>query len=293
MRTHALVILENSEMHTAPIPSASKWRLARAAAAAILLHFAAAAGSNAASINYGSIDGDTVMYTDVTESSVTDPVPLFGMPSVSGDSIDFTPVDFAAASQLHVPAVDQTDGHLVFGVMAHSGKTIKNINFDEGGGLTVGGFGTDATFVDVSAFGNLDIFQVDGIDITKLTIPIELTFSFGDNAGFNDNGTWRLASQGFVNGDWTGQQLIDIAGYLHTHGYPNAVGATKVQVSLDNKLYAQSEIESTASIDKKDFGGLSVTVNVPPVVPEPSAIALASLALLSSLGRRFSRRSRG
>lgn len=242
--------------------------------------------SHAASINYGSFAGDTVMYMDVTESSDTDPVPLFGAPTVTGDSIDFTPDNFGAASQLHVPAVDHTDGHLTFGVMANPGKSVQTISFQEGGGLTVGGFGTDATFVDVSAFGNIDVFQVDGVNISKLSIPIQLTFSFGDN-GAQDNGTWKLASQGFVNDDWTGGQLIDIAGYLQTHGYPGAEGATKMEIALDNKLYAQSEIEGTASIDKKDFGGLSVTVNVP-IIPEPSAIVLAVVGLVGlCANRRF------
>ena len=194
-------------------------------------------------MNYGSFPGSTVMYTNVSESSDTDAMALFGSPTVSGDSIDFTPIEFAATSLLHVPPVDHTDGHLTFGVMANTNKSIQNISFDEGGGLTVGGFGTDATFVDVSAFGNIDVFEVDGQGISKLTIPIWLTFSFGNN-GTSDNGTWTLDSQGFVNDAWTGGQAIDIAGYLHTHGYPNANGATKIEVALDNKLYAQSEIES-------------------------------------------------
>jgi len=285
MKTHTSDILVNCRMRLAPTASTSGRHHVRAVAAAILLFSALTASSHAASINYGNFPASTVMYTDVTESSDTDPVPLFGTPTVSGDSIDFTPVEFAASSLLHVPAVDHTDGHLVFGVMANPSKTIESISFEEGGGLTVGGFGTDATFVDVSAFGGIDVFQVDGQGISKLTIPIYLTFSFGNNAGFNDNGTWQLASQGFVNDEWSGGQTIDIADYLHTHGYPNAKGATKIMVALDNKLYAQSEIEGSATIDKKDFGGLSVTVNAP-VVPEPTTLTLAALGGLALMVRR-------
>jgi hypothetical protein len=279
-------INEAGQQFFAPITSSRRTgvRMSLVASAFAICLFSVAA-SQAASINYGDFAGATVMYTQVTESSITDPVPLFGAPTVSGDSIDFTPVDFAASSQLHVPAVDQTDGHLVFGVMANPLATIKNINFEEGGGLTVGGFGTNMTFVDVSAVGNIDIFQVDGVNISKLTIPIDLKFSFGNN-GTSDNGEWHLVPQGFVNGAWTGSQLVDITGYLHTHGYPNAIGATKIQVAIDNKLYAQSEIEGTATIDKKDFGGLSVTVNI----PEPATLSLLVFGFVGLVAARRSGR---
>jgi len=279
-------ITEAGQQFFAPITSLRRAgvRISVVASALAICLFSVVA-SQAASINYGDFPGATVMYTQVTESSSTDPTPLFGSPTVSGDSIDFTPVNFAATSQLHVPAVDQTDGHLIFGVMANPLATIKNINFEEGGGLTVGGFGTNMTFVDVSAVGNIDIFEVDGAGISKLSIPIDLKFSFGNN-GTSDNGEWHLVPQGFVNGAWTGGQLVDITGYLHTHGYPNALGATKIQVAIDNKMYAQSEIDATASIDKKDFGGLSVTVNI----PEPATMSLLVLGFVGLFAARRSSR---
>jgi hypothetical protein len=234
---------------------------------------------------YGNQVGATVTYVAVTESSATDPGPLFGTPTVSGDSLDFTPVSFAAASQQHVPAVDQTDGHLTFMVVPNNvGGSIQNIQFGEGGGLTVGGFGTSQTFVDVSAIGNIDVFEIDGVSINTEKIPIKLTFSHGNNAGFNDNGEWHLSPQGFVNGSWTGGQFIDIKQILIDRGHTVVGGATKISVALDNKLYAQSEIEGTASIDKKDF--FTVTTNV----PEPASCVLAMLSLV--VGALASRRSR-
>jgi hypothetical protein len=228
--------------------------------------------------------GATVNYLMVTESSATDPVPLFGVPTVSGDSLDFTPTSFAASSQLHVPATDQTDGHLVFMVTPKGTNTIKNIFFGEGGGITVGGTGSNLSFVDVSTIGGIDIFEVDGVAINKVSIPIDLKFSHGNNAGFNDNGEWHLMPQGFINGSWTGSQLIDITSFLQTHGFPNAIGATKITVALDNKLYAQSEVEATAMIDKKDF--FTVTTNI----PEPTSCVLALLGVV--VAAVISRRSR-
>jgi hypothetical protein len=51
--------------------------------------FALVLGSraDAASINHGNFMGSTVTYVDVTEASATDAVPLYGMPSVFGDSL--------------------------------------------------------------------------------------------------------------------------------------------------------------------------------------------------------------
>ena len=242
------------------------------------------AASCQAQILHGDFSGATVDYLMVTESSATDPLPLFGGPTVSGDSLDFTPTNFAATSQLHVPAVDQTDGHLTFMVVPKTGQRIKNINFAESGGITVGGTGTTQSFVDVSMVGGIDIFEVDGVAINKISIPLDMTFSHGNNAGFNDNGEWHLMPQGFINSSWTGNEFVDITAFLQANGFPNALGATKITVALDNKLYAQSEVEATAMIDKKDF--FIVTTNI----PEPAGCVLALLGMV--LGTFVARRSR-
>lgn len=251
----------------------------------------------AAPINYGNFSGTSVDYTGVEENSGTDPLlyppnlpglGLFGAPTVSGDSLDFSPNNFFANSQFQTPPFDQTDGHLVFGVMAKSGHAIKSINFQEGGGLSVVGNGTDVTQVDVSAVGFINVLQVDNMDIGVVQIPINLTFNFGSN-GPQDNGTWRRASEGFVNGFlWTGAQSVDIKQWLIDHMIDVEFGATKITVSLDNSLYAESEAFSGAFIDKKDFGGLSVTVDAP-VIPEPASWALAILGLAAAASRRFRR----
>jgi hypothetical protein len=84
-------------------------------------------------INYGTHAGNTVIYQDVTESSATDPVPLFGAPVVTGDSIDFNPALFNAFSHLGSPPVDLTNGLLAFGVQAKQGFWMNSISFSEGG----------------------------------------------------------------------------------------------------------------------------------------------------------------
>lgn len=247
----------------------------------------------ASPIAYPNLSGTTVDYVNIQENSGTDPgyfppnppLGLFGTPTVAGNSLDFSPNNFFADSQFGaVP--DLTDGHLTFGVNSKSGHAITNINFQEGGGVSVVGVGTDATFVDVSAVGFINVLEIDGAAPAGLpVIPINLGFNFGAGG----NGTWRRASEGFVNGFlWTGAQAIDIKGWLNANGFPTQYGATKITVSLDNSLYAQSEATGGAFIDKKDFGGLSITINAP-VIPEPATWVLGMLGCLAVGARRRTR----
>jgi hypothetical protein len=249
-------------------------------AAWVLLLLVLQPSVQAASISYlDPPPGNTVDYTDVTEASGTDPVPLFGAPTVTGDSIDFNPVLFTALSQFGAPPVDLTDGQLTFKVHAHAGYAIKNISFNEGGITTVIGAGTANTYTDVSATGFLNISEVDGAGISVVVVPINLTFSH------NANGTWRLVPDGLaLTLPWTGGQLIDLNAALTAASVPYTLGATRISVNLNNGLIAQSEAGTIAFIDKKDFGGLSITVNVPE--PTTMLLALASFGVLGLITRR-------
>jgi hypothetical protein len=69
------------------------------------------------------------------------------------------------------------------------------------------------------------------------------------------------------------------------NGQPFTLGVTKLSVDLDNALYAQSDAGTIAFIDKKDFGGLSVTVNV----PEPATLCMAVMLGLGMVAWRKNR----
>jgi len=234
----------------------------------------------AAPINYGSFSGNTVDYLDVSEdaNSAGDVPPLFGPPSVSGDSIDFDPVGFAASAS-GAFGNDLTDGNLSFMVDAHTGYAINNIQLAEAGDFTLLGFGTNATFVGVTAVGLIDIHEVDGVGIDTITRPFALAFtpSGGTFGQLTDGGGGPL-----LNGNWSGFLSININQILTEENEPFILGATKITINLDNSLSALSEAGTSSLIAKKSFGGLSVTVNV----PEPTTLVLGGMVLAMGLLRR-------
>lgn len=226
--------------------------------------------SHAAPINYGDFMGNTVTYVAVTEdSSSGDTPPLFGPPTVSGDTLDFNPVGFNAVAS-GAGGNDITDGNLSFYVVAKPGKAISSLNLAEAGDTSLAGFGTDATLTRVTGTGVLNINEVDGLGIGALSIPFSMTFS-------PTGGIYGLASN-FGGGPggtifWSGGKFLDVSGLLTANNIPFVAGATKISINLDNTLTALSQAGTFALIAKKDFGGLSVTVNV----PEPTTALLCTL----------------
>ena len=87
------------------------------------------ASATAAAINYGDFLGTTVTFYQVTEDSGTDPTPLFGAPTLSGDALSFNPPSFNASSQLQTPPLDFTDGTLTTTIMANQGQSIEELRF--------------------------------------------------------------------------------------------------------------------------------------------------------------------
>lgn len=229
-----------------------------------------------AAILYGDFAGNTVTYVGVTEDSNSgDPLPLFGPPTVGGDTLDFNPVGFSASAS-GAGGNDVTDGNLSFMVVAKPGYAINSMNLHEGGDTTLAGFGTDATFTSVTGTGVLNINEVDGVPIGALSIPFSMTFN-------PSGGTFGLATD-FGGGPggtlaWAGGVNLNVNGALTANNIPFAVGATKISINLDNTLLALSQAGTFSLIAKKDFGSLSVTVNV----PEPATALLGSVMALGLL----------
>lgn len=260
-------------------------RVAAAATAFLLIAIATSRSVVGATINYGNFGANNVTFIDVSESS-DDPLPLYGAPVVSGDALSFSPQQFLAKSEFGSPVSDTTDGQLTFMVQADAGQAITNINFTEGGALSVTGLSsaTNDTYVDVSAIGFVTVTAIDGVGVNPIAIPIDLPFNFG----VGGNGTWRKGTEGTVNGFlWNGSQNFNITQELINRGVSVQVGATKLSVNLNNILFAQSQPVGSARIDKKLFLEISTTQPDPtggPFIPEPSTLLLAGLAVLSANG---------
>jgi hypothetical protein len=141
-----------------------------------------------AATNYGTFVGSTVTFQDVTEWSPSgDPLPLYGAPTIIGNTMDFTPSFFSSASN---GASDTTDGTLSFLLKANPGNAISSVLFSERGDFTFAGVGGANTFVSVTATFFIDIYKVDGV---ALLTPIQLTefATFSPNAlGIFDKATY-------------------------------------------------------------------------------------------------------
>jgi hypothetical protein len=261
--------------------------------AAALLVLINSSLARAGSIPVGPLMGNTVIYDHITEATsdpVNHPLPLFGPPTVTGDSIDFNPIGFSAHAS-GAGGVDLVDSNLGFTVQAKQvANPILKIQFSEAGDTTLSGFGTNATFTSVTADGVIDIYEVDGVGVNTVNIPFSLTFTpFG--------GTYGLGSHGggpIYHTAWSGGGLFDLTAALANAHVPYVGGATKISVDLDNTLVALSEAGTLSLIAKKDFGGISVTINPlggggpGPDTPEPTSLVLATLGMVGFLaGRRM------
>jgi hypothetical protein len=229
----------------------------------------------AAPINYGSHVGTTVRYIDVTEDTTTsDPVPLFGAPIFSADSIDFNPVGFDAQA-MGAGGNDVTGARLTFAIEAQAGKYLRNISFSEAGDTTLAGAGNDSTSTSVTATGTITVTHANFAPITPFVQPIALTFT-------PSGGTYGLATDGgggpIFSQQWTGSLLVNINQIV-----PNA---TRVSIDVTNTLTANSQAGTMAGINKNDFGGISITVNI----PEPTSLVLGFLGVIAWASQARGRR---
>jgi hypothetical protein len=238
---------------------------------------AVAAGSvaQAAPINYGNLTGTTVSYLGITEDQSTEnpalQIPLFGAPTISGNSLRFSPTSFGASSVNGTP--DITDGTLTTTIVASAGNFIPTIQFSESGDYSLLGTGTAATRVWVGLAFFVDVLEVNGAPATVPTLSGNGIFS-------PLSGDFNLVNPGptFL-GLWNGGANIDVNAHLAANGITGQ--ATRVRVVIDNQLVAVSEAGTVAFIKKKEIGGVAITV-----VPSPASLALVGLGGLVAARRR-------
>lgn len=237
-------------------------------AAVVVCLAVAASAANAAPINYGDfsdIPPGSVMYLDVTESSFTDTVPLYGEPSINGNLLDFDPLAFGAFKASAGPN-DITDGQLNFGFMTDiQDGGLTGISFSESGDYSLAGAGTTISSVSAGLAVRVTITEINGLTLgTPIVVAdsTSVTFDLVTNPGISE--LWDLSLD------------IDFTGVL---GQDEVV--TKGEVVLNNTLIAIAEDNSVSFIAKKDFG---ITPEV--VIPEPGSLALLGIGGLLMARRR-------
>ncbi len=195
------------------------------------------------------LNGGTV--TDLTESSATDPTPLFGSPIAIGDSLTFSTGPFAAAQAGR--GSDITAGQLSFVIQADPGLFIESISLEE-----IGDYLMLGDYAEVTAGGTLVATILDPLTGGFVSDPITFDQAF------------PLVGTG--SGIWTGEAAVDLSNYR----------ATRVRIDLDNSLIAASNSESDAAfIDKK---ALTVDVDFADI-PEPATLAILGLGVAAMLRR--------
>jgi hypothetical protein len=244
----------------------SKWS---ATSVAVVCALCSATLVQAASINYGSFGpvAPGISFLNVIESSGTDGVPLYDVPTPFATGLDFNPTGFAAAAA--GGTADITDGQLNFTIRGQDGGgndvAISSINLSESGFYNLFGVGTAASQIAVGAILNVKVTEIDGVAVSPITMI--------SNASLIKN----LVADPGIGSPWALNVLIDVESQLTSLNVPFVTGATRAEVVINNSLVAISEAASTAGVTKTDF-----VISIVPeleVVPEPGTLALAGLAL--------------
>lgn len=247
-------------------------RLIAPAALAIGSTFLLASTGLAASYP-GPFNGTTVQFLNVADQNG-----LFGAPTVSGDSLDFSPSTFeadCAASPSCPPTPLIVDDTLTITIQANTGSFLDDIQLSEAGDTTLASFlnAFGATVVSATVF--VDIFEIDNVPVNNINANAQMTFT--------QNGQYETTDEGPGTHIWTGSLLIDLDSIIAANG--GSGRATRVQLNLNNTLTAFAASGAAARIEKKDIDGLAITV-----VPEPGTAILMGLGLLGLASTRRSAR---
>jgi hypothetical protein len=217
------------------------------------------AATQAASINYGDFGPvpPGVSFLGVTESSGTDPVPIYGPPSAFSVGLDFDPTNFVATTSSG--GADITDGQLNLTVTANAG--IGSISLQEAGDYTLAGVGTPATSVLAGAVIFATVTQINGANVAPINLaPVNGSVGFA-------------LPPAAITQPWSLGLSVNVTAQLAAQGFNASQRATRIELAVNNTLVATSEPGSVAFMAKKEFR-LSTGV-----IPEPASAGLMGVAL--------------
>jgi hypothetical protein len=241
-------------------------------AISVLLGFA----GTAMAASYGNFTDPT---GTVSYLNVQDVNGLFGVPSASLNSLDFTPTNYEAQCTQCPDGVTTTD-ILTLDIQTITGQQISEVGISEGLDYSLFSFdaaGLASAIVSASIF--VDVLEIDGISVNGINGEVDVAFTPPNVSVFG---------VGIETGLMTGSGAVDIQQViLAAGGFGNA---TRVRISLDNTLTVfHVGSGGEARIRKRDTDFVSLTVELGPVLPEPTTavLLLGGLAgLAAQRGRR-------
>jgi len=243
------------------------------AMAALLLPLGGLATTASATV-YGNFMDPT---GTVSYLNVEDVNGLFGAPTVSLNSLDFTPTEYEAQCSACPTGVTTAD-ILTLDVQATGGQQINEVEVNEGLDYSLQSFDpTGFASVIVTATITIDITEVNGQSVNNISEIQQVIFDPANNVTVSGIGI----DDGVIIGS-TG--AISIQQILLDNGVTGE--ATRVRIGLDNTLRAFHDGSGgLAHIRKRDTDFVSLTINGGNPVPEPST-ALLMMGGLALLARR-------
>lgn len=230
--------------------------------AALALSSALLLSSTSHAALYGNYGGSTVDFLNVRDQNG-----LFGAPTVSVDSLDFSPNAFEAicpGAPSCPPSPVQVDDTLTLTIDARNGSFIDDVLLTEAGDTALSSFLNAFAATSVTATVFVDIFEINGVAVNNINGNAQMVFT--------QNGQFESTDEGYGTHVWTGSLLIDLDQIIANAG--GSGRATLVEINLNNTLVAFAADGATARIEKKDIDGLAITV-----VPEPGTALLMGLGL--------------